>query len=87
MGSHGVIILHDFEDPFLQKKSANDDSSKLFDFISPTISMWVSHILQGKINLITTRILEDFLHGSKPINYESMVSVWLDDGRAPTNWH
>jgi len=27
-----MIILHDFEDPFLRKKSVNDDSSKLFEF-------------------------------------------------------
>ena len=37
---HDTIILHNFEDPFLRKKSANDDSSNFFEFISPTISTW-----------------------------------------------
>jgi len=30
---HGTIILRDFEDPFLRKKSAKDDSFKFFEFI------------------------------------------------------
>ena len=35
---HGTFILYAFEDPFLRKKSAKDDSSKFFKFTSPTIS-------------------------------------------------
>ena len=42
---HGMVIHHDFEDLFLRKKSANDDSSKFFEFISFTISTWMQHVL------------------------------------------
>ena len=43
---HDTIIFHDIEDPFLQKESAQDDDFKFFEFISPTISTWVQHVLQ-----------------------------------------
>ena len=80
-----MIILHDFEDPFLQKKSANNDNFKLSEFILPTISTWVLHVLQGKSNPISTRILKDFLHGSKPMNYASMEYVygWMLEEHQP----
>jgi len=73
---HGMIILHDFEDPFLWKKSVNDDNYKLSGSISPTISTWVLHVLQGKSTPIFARTLKDFLHGRKPMNYGSMVYVY-----------
>ena len=72
----GTSICHDFEDPFVQKKNAWDESFQFFEFISPTINTWVQHILQGMPNLIFTRILEDLLHRSKLMNYVSMVYVY-----------
>ena len=36
---HSASILHDFEDPFMQKKSARDASFQFFKFISPTIGI------------------------------------------------
>ena len=38
---HNVSILHDFENPFIQKESARNESFKFFKFISPSISTWV----------------------------------------------
>ena len=73
---HDMIILHDFEDHFLRKKSANDDSSKLFVSMSPTIRTWVPHVLQGKPNPISTRTLKDFLYGSKLMSYGSMIYLY-----------
>ena len=69
---HGTFILHSLKDLFLRKKSAKDDIFKIFEFISPTISTCVQHIVQGLANLISTRILEDLLHGSKPLNYGAL---------------
>ena len=68
---HGTFTLHGFEDPFPWKKSAKDDSSKFFEFISPIISTWVHYVLKDMPNFIPTRTLEDLLHGSKPVNYRS----------------
>jgi len=34
---HGISIRHDFEDPFLQKENARDESFQFFKFISLTI--------------------------------------------------
>jgi len=78
---HGKIIHHDLEDTFLRKKSAKDDNFKFFEFISPTISTWVQHVLQGMLKLISTRTLEDFFMEAR----EHGVCVCLDDGGAPTN--
>jgi len=82
---HGTIIFHDFEDPFLPKENAQDDNSKFFEFISPTISMWVQSITQVMPNFISNRILEDLLFESKPMNYESMVYVygWMIEEHQP----
>jgi len=82
---HGTIILHDFGDPFLRKKSAKDDSFKFFEFISPTISTWVQHVLQGISNPISTRSFKYLLHGSKPMNYGSMMYVhgWMMEEHQP----
>ena len=81
---HGTFILHDFEDPFLRKKSVKDDSSKFFKFISPTISTWVQHVLQSMLNPISIRTLKDF-HGSKTRNYGSMLYVysWMIEEHQP----
>ena len=70
-----MFTLHDFEDLFLQKENAQDDSSKFCEFISPTISMWVQRVPQGMPNFISNRTLKDLL-GSKPINYESTIYVY-----------
>ena len=72
---HAMIIFHDFEDHFLQKKSAQDDSFKFFELMSPTISTWVQHIPQGTPNSISHHTLKDFLLRSKSMNYENMVYV------------
>jgi len=37
---HSTSILHDFEDPFMQKENARDASFQFFKFTSPTISIW-----------------------------------------------
>jgi len=81
---HGTVILHDFEDPFLLKKSAKDDSFKFFEFISLIISTWAQHVLQGMSKPIPTRILED-LHESMSMNYGSMVYVygWMMEEHQP----
>ena len=34
---HGASILHDFEDPFMWKESARDESFNIFKFILPSI--------------------------------------------------
>ena len=62
-----------------------DDSSKFFEFISPTISTWVQHVQQGMPNPIFTHTLEDLFHGSKPINNGSMVYVygWMMEEHQP----
>jgi len=86
---HGTFILYAFEDPFLRKKSAKDVRSKFFKFISPTISTcsstWVQHVLQNMLNSISTRTLEDLLHGNKPMKYESMMYVytWMMEEHQP----
>jgi len=82
---HGTSIRHDFEDHFLQEENAQDKSFQFFKFISPTISTWVQHVLQGKLNFIPTHTLEDLLHGSKPMNFESMVYVhgWIMEEHKP----
>jgi len=63
---HITCILHDFEDCFMRKKSAKDESYKFFKFVSPTINTWAQHILQGMSNFISNHTLED-LHRSKPM--------------------
>ena len=37
---YGTFILQGYEDPFMQKESARDESFKFFKFISPAISTW-----------------------------------------------
>ena len=73
---HGMVIHHDFEDLFLQKKSAKNDSSKFFKFISPTINTSVQHVLQDMSDPISFRTLEDLFYRSKPMNYKSIVYVY-----------
>jgi len=72
---HGTFILHGFEDPFLQKKSVKDDSSILRVYMT-----YYQHV--GATCFVRyakshpTRTLKDLLHGSKPMNYESMMYVY-----------
>ena len=73
---HGTIILNDFKDPFLWKKSSNDDNFKFFEFISPIISMWVQYVPQSVSKSISTRTLKDLFHKSKLMNYGNMVHVY-----------
>ena len=82
---HGTFILYSSKDPFLPKKSAKDDNSKFFKSISPTISTWVQHVLQSMPSSISSHTLEDFLHGSKPMNYESMMYMygWIIEAHQP----
>ena len=82
---HGTSILHGFEGSFLLKESARDKSFNFFKFISPTINMWVQHVLQGMSNPISTRTLEDLLHGSESMNYESMMYMydWMMEEHQP----
>ena len=82
---HGTIILHYLEDPFLQKKSAKDDSFKFFKFISPTISTWVQHVLQGMSNFISDRTLEDLLRGRETMSYGSVMYLygWIIEEHQP----
>jgi len=42
-----TFILQGFEDPFIQKESARDESFKFFKFISPAISTWARRVLHG----------------------------------------
>ena len=70
---HDTFILHDFEDPFMQKESARDETFKFFKFVSPTISAWAQQVPQGMPNFIFNRTLEYLLHGSEPWNYGSMM--------------
>ena len=42
---HDTFILHGFENPFLQKQIVKNDTSKFFEFTSPTINTWVQHAL------------------------------------------
>ena len=37
---HDTVILHDFEDLFMQKENSRDESFQFFKFISPTIGTW-----------------------------------------------
>jgi len=73
---HGTSILHGFKDPFMRKECAIYESFNFFKFISPTISTWVQHVMQGMLYPISARTLKDLLHGSKPMNYESMTYVY-----------
>jgi len=57
------------------KDGVRDESFKLFNFISPTISMWARCVLHDMPSSISNCTLED-LHGGKPIKYGSMVYVY-----------
>jgi len=82
---HGTIILHDFEDPFMRKESARDESFNFFKFISSTINTGARCSSKyAKFHL------HSYLEKSsqwKQVNelWEHDVCVWLDDGGAPTN--
>ena len=82
---HDKIILHDFEDLFLWKKSTNDECSKLFNFISTAVSTCVLHVLEDEPNPISIRTLKDFLHESKPMIMGSwctyIVGWWKSTNR------
>ena len=41
---HGTSILHGFENPFMRKESARDESFNFFKFILPTISTWAQRV-------------------------------------------
>ena len=81
---HDTIILHEFEDSFIQKESARDERFNFFKFISPTISTWAQSVPQGMPNFISYRTLED-LRGSELVSYESMVYVygWMMEEHQP----
>jgi len=73
---HGTSILHAFEDPFMRRESARDESFKFFKFVLPTISTWAQHVLQDMSNFKSNRTLEDLFHRSEPINYGCMMYVY-----------
>ena len=73
---HGIVILYDFENPFMRKESAREESFSFFMFVSPTNCMWAQCVPQGMLNSISIRTSEDLLHESKPMNYGSMMTVY-----------
>ena len=54
---HDTFILHYFEDPFIRKKRAKDESPKFLKFVSPAISTWVQCVLQGMPNPLSNHTL------------------------------
>ena len=84
---HGTIILHDFKDPFLQKKSANMtvlNSSNSYNLL-----------LARECNIFY-KVCQNPLHSYfgksfslKQANelWKDGVCIWWDDGGAPTDWH
>ena len=73
---HDVSSLHGFEDSFMRKENARDESFKLFQFISLAISTWAQCVLQGMPSSISNYTLEDLFHGGEPMKYGSMVYGW-----------
>jgi len=82
---HDASILYGFEDFFMHKKSARDESFKFFNFISPTISMWARRVLHGMQNFISNYTLKDLFHGCQLMKYGSIVYVyrWLIEEHQP----
>ena len=82
---HGTSIIYGFEDPFIWKESARDESFNFFKLVSFIISTSMQCVLQGMPNFISNRILKDFLCGSKLMNYGSMVNVnsWMMEEHQP----
>jgi len=67
------------------KESTRDESFNFFKFISHTINTWEQRVPQDMSNSISTCILKNLLHESKPMNYESMVYVygWIMEEHQP----
>ena len=82
---HDASILHDFEDPSMEKESARDESYVFFKFISPTISTQAQRVLQGMLNFISNRTLKDLLHKSEPMNFGSIMYMygWIMEEHQP----